>query len=172
MQFATGKYNRGIEMDHRPVRKKNRLENYDYSQPGYYFVTVCTEDRKLLLGTVTKSDAAHSSEVILSHAGVVTAEAIQAMSNVYQNVTVEKYVIMPNHFHMILSFHESEQPLPDLSRVVQQTKRRVSKILGMSIWQSHYFDRVIRGEADYRAVWEYIDNNPTKWSLDKYYNEG
>ena len=44
--------------------------------------------------------------------------------------------------------------------------------LGKPIWQAHYYDRVIRGDADFQAVWTYIDNNPTKWSLDKYYNEG
>ena len=42
---------------------------------------------------------------------------------------------------------------------------------GSSIWQTHYYDRVIRNEADFQAVWKYIDDNPTKWSLDQYYKE-
>ena len=159
-------------MKNRPVRKANRLENYDYSQPGYYYVTVCTEDRKPILGYVTKSDEAHQSSVILYQTGIVTEDAIRAIPTVYPGVRVEKYVIMPNHFHMILSFSETGQPLPNLSQVVQQTKRRVSMALGKPIWQAHYYDRVIRGDADFQAVWTYIDNNPTKWSLDKYYNEG
>ena len=159
-------------MKKRPVRKPNRLKNFDYSLPGFYYVTVCTDQRKSILGYVTKSDEAHPSAVVLSHAGIVTDEAIRAIPAVYPGVKVEKYVVMPNHFHMILSFSETEQPLPNLSQVVQQTKRRVSVSLGESIWQSHYYDRVIRGECDFQAVWTYIDNNPTKWSLDKYYNEG
>ena len=158
-------------MKKRPVRKATRLENYDYSQPGYYYVTVCAEDRKPILGHVTKSDEAHQSSVILYRAGIVTEDAIRAIPTVYPGVRVEKYVIMPNHFHLILSFSETGRPLPNLSQVVQQTKRRVSMVLGKPIWQAHYYDRVIRGDADFQAVWTYIDNNPTKWSLDKYYSE-
>ncbi len=159
-------------MEKRSVRKANRLENYDYSQPGYYYVTVCTEDRKPILSHITKSDEVHSSTVILYHAGILTDEAIRAIPSVYPGVQVEKYVIMPNHFHVILSFNETNHALPNLSQVVQQTKRRVSIRLGKSIWQSHYYDRIIRDESDFQAVWAYIDNNPTKWSLDKYFSEG
>ena len=159
-------------MTNRPVRKANRLESYDYSQPGFYFVTVCTDERKSILGHVTKNDVSQQSSVVLSHAGIVTEEAICVIPSIYPGVKVEKYVIMPNHFHMILSFSETGQPLPNLSQIVQQTKRRVSVALGKRIWQSHYYDRVIRGETDFQAVWTYIDNNPTKWSMDKYYNEG
>ena len=158
-------------MENRPVRKRNRLENYDYSQPGYYYVTVCTEGRKPILAQVTKSDEARAAEVILQRAGFLTDEAIQAIPRVYSGVTVEKYVIMPNHFHMLLAFAETEQNLPSLSTIIQQTKRRVSMKFGSSIWQTHYYDRVIRNEADFQAVWKYIDDNPTKWSLDQYYKE-
>ena len=158
-------------MENRPVRKQNRLENYDYSQPGYYYVTVCTEGRKPILAQVTKSDEARAAEVILQRAGLLTDEAIQAIPSVYSGVTVEKYVIMPNHFHMLLAFAETEQNLPSLSTIIQQTKRRVSMKFGSSIWQTHYYDRVIRNEADFQAVWKYIDDNPTKWSLDQYYKE-
>ena len=158
-------------MENRPVRKRNRLENYDYSQPGYYYVTVCTEGRKPILAQVTKSDEARAAEVILQRAGLLTDEAIQAIPSVYSGVTVEKYVIMPNHFHMLLAFAETEQNLPSLSTIIQQTKRRVSMKFGSSIWQTHYYDRVIRNEADFQAVWKYIDDNPTKWSLDQYYKE-
>ena len=158
-------------MENRPVRKRNRLENYDYSQPGYYYVTVCTEGRKPILAQVTKSDETRAAEVILQRAGLLTEEAIQAIPSVYSGVTVEKYVIMPNHFHMLLAFAETEQKLPSLSTIIQQTKRRVSMKFGSSIWQTHYYDRVIRNEADFQAVWKYIDDNPTKWSLDQYYKE-
>ena len=158
-------------MEKRPVRKTNRLPCYDYTAPGYYFVTVCTADRKQILGGVTKADEAHRSTVLLSRIGVLTNEAICAIPGVYPGVTVEKYVIMPNHFHMILVFSEAKDPVLSLSRVIQQTKRRVSKSQGGTIWQAHYYDHVIRDEADFKAVWEYIDNNPTKWSLDQYFYE-
>ena len=154
-----------------PKRKPTRLRTYSYSNVGYYFITICAENKEKMFGKIVGGGTLDAPLVQLTEIGKAIDDHVQSTNRI-PGVVVDKYVIMPNHFHMILSFHESEQSLPDLSRVVQQTKRRVSKILGMSIWQSHYFDRVIRGEADYRAVWEYIDNNPTKWSLDKYYNEG
>ena len=159
-------------MEHRPVRKANRLETFDYSTPAYYFVTVCTLDRKPLLSRVTNADESHRARVILTNLGKETENAIHSISKAYPGVGVEKYVIMPNHFHVILSFSASCENLPNLSRVVQQTKRLVSKKAGFPVWQSHFYDHVIRDEADFQSIWTYIDNNPTKWSLDQYYYEG
>ncbi len=159
-------------MEQRPVRKPNRLAYYDYTKPGYYFVTVCTLNRKPVLGRVSKSDESQSAAVLLSPIGILTEQSIRRISTVYPGVNLEKYVIMPNHFHLILSFSATQHSLPNLSRVIQQTKRKVSIQAGESVWQSHFYEHVIRNEADYQSAWTYIDNNPTKWSLDKYYHEG
>ncbi len=155
----------------RPTRKPNRLEAYDYTSPGYYHVVFCTQNRECLLGTVTKSDEAHASELQLSAYGKAVEEALFAIPGIYHGVWLEKYVIMPNHVHLILAFSDVGEPLPHLSRVIQQTKRRVSVRVGRPIWQTHYYDQIIRSEAEYRDIWEYIENNPTKWSLDQYYSE-
>ena len=152
-----------------PVRKKNRLQTYDYQTPGYYFLTFCTADRACLLGYVTEADETRPSRVVLSDAGIVVEESIRAIPDHYAGVLLDKYVIMPNHVHMILVFQDTGRPCPAISRIVQQLKGVITKRLGKNIWQIHFHDHVIRGETDYREIWEYIDNNPAKWALDRYY---
>ena len=152
-----------------PERKKNRLQSYDYQTPGYYFITFCTNDRACLLGRVTEADETRRSFVVLSEAGVVVDQAIRSIPAHYSNVTLDKYVIMPNHVHLILVLRDAGKPCPGVSRIVQQLKGVITKRLGKNIWQIHFHDHVIRNEQDYREIWQYIDNNPTKWSLDRYY---
>lgn len=81
-----------------PQRKNIRLNDYDYSQNGAYFVTVCVKGKHELLGEV----GANCVRPVLSEIGVVVDNEISALSNVYKNVTVNKYVVMPNHIHMII----------------------------------------------------------------------
>ena len=153
----------------RPVRKANRLESYDYSVPGYYFITFCTEDHACILGWVTPCGELQQGEMVLNQAGEVVRQAILNIPNSYPGVLLDKFVIMPNHVHLILVLQDIGSSLPSVSRIVQQTKGLVTKRLGKQIWQIHFHDHIIRGEADYREIWEYIDNNPAKWALDKYF---
>ena len=96
-----------------PQRKPTRLKAYDYSTPGAYFVTICTEDRKCIL----------------------SAPTMEAVPN-----------------------------------AVSALKRLVNRALGRNIWQRSYHDHVIRGEADDREIWQYIDTNPARWAEDRYYS--
>ena len=78
---------------------------------------------------------------------------------------------------MILSLaHRSGRiisaPTKAIPTIVGQMKRAVSKMAGFPIWQKGYHDHIIRSEADYRRIWEYIDTNPAKWREDCYYKEG
>ena len=85
-----------------PDRKKNRLENYDYSQNGAYFITICTRDRKKILSEIVGADTIRPYEIILSQYGKIVDKAINNIANIYENISVDKYVIMPDHVHMIL----------------------------------------------------------------------
>lgn len=152
-----------------PERKKNRLQSFDYQTPGYYFITFCTNDRACLLGHVTEADELRRSFAVLSETGVVVDQAIRSIPAHYSGVALDKYVIMPNHVHLILVLRDTGKPCPSISRIVQQLKGAITKRLGRNIWQIHFHDHVIRNEHDYREIWQYIDNNPTKWSLDRYY---
>ena len=157
-------------MNNRPVRKPNRLHQYDYSLPGYYFITVCTKNRQKIFGEIVSTGETTAPSIILNSCGRIVDEAILSIPDVYHDVKVEKYVIMPNHVHLLLSL-SGNPPLPSISQIIQQTKRRVSKNIGKPVWQEHFYDHVIRNEADYLEVWQYIDGNPAKWALDKYFQK-
>lgn len=125
-------------MSELPKRKQIRIQDYDYSTSGAYFIAVCITDRKPIL-QITKH---------------------------YPMMSVDKYCVMPDHIHMILSINTDEDgrqiASPTVSTVVGHMKRWVSMQIGYSIWQKSFIDRVIRNDRGYRAVWEYIENNPTK----------
>ena len=84
-----------------PQRKKNRLEDFDYSTPGAYFITICTENRRNLLGKIVGGGALDAPQTQLSEEGKLVEKYIRSGDRV-ANVTVDKFVIMPNHIHMIL----------------------------------------------------------------------
>ena len=90
------------------------------------------------------------------------------MNTIYPNVCVDKFCIMPDHIHLIVCIVADEkvrtQFAPTLSRIIKQFKGSVTKQLGVSVWQKSFLERVIRNEAGYREVWQYIDNNPRKLS--------
>ena len=92
--------------------------------------------------------------------------AILQIPEHYPMISVDKYCVMPDHIHMILSINTDEDgrqiAAPTVSTVVGHIKRWVSMQLGQSIWQKSFIDRVIRNDKGYRAVWEYIENNPVK----------
>ena len=157
-----------------PKRKPNRLKNFDYSSAGAYFVTACTEDRKCLLGKIVGEDIILPNyRVQLSRYGKTVDNAIKNISAHYGNVTVDKYVIMPNHVHLILMYENSGRIIssPTVSTVVGQMKRYASKEAGISLWQRSFHDHVIRNEEDYLKIWEYIDTNALKWEKDCFYND-
>ena len=123
------------------------------------------------------ADIIRPHALTLSQYGCFVEEAIQNISHHYVGVTVDKYVVMPNHVHMILKLSYKDgrmisAPTKEIPIVVGQMKRIVSKRAGFPIWQKSYHDHIIRDEADYRRIWEYIDTNPAKWREDCYYEEG
>ena len=149
-------------MNQLPIRKTIRIENYDYSTPCAYFITVCTANRKPILWNV----GAATCRPNLSTIGAVVETAILQIPEHYPMISVDKYCVMPDHIHMILSINPDEDgrqiAAPTVSTVVGHMKRWVSMQLGQSIWQKSFIDRVIRNDKGYRAVWEYIENNPVK----------
>ena len=149
-------------MNDLPKRKQLRIEDYDYSTPGAYFITVCVHNRKPILWNVGAATCRPS----LSKIGSVVETAILQIPEHYPAVSVDKYCVMPDHIHMILSINTDEDgrqvAAPTVSTVVGHMKRWVSMQIGHSIWQKSFIDRVIRNDQGYRAVWEYIENNPIK----------
>ena len=156
-----------------PVRKPNRLPNFDYNAPGGYFITICTQDRKNLFWADVGASIARPQNPVLSRYGVIVDEAIREIPLHYPTISVDHYVVMPNHIHLLLQINTDADGramlAPTISRVVQQMKGIVTKQIGCSIWQKLFHDHVIRSEKDYLKIWEYIDNNPAKWKEDCFY---
>ena len=141
-------------------RKRNRLEGYDYGQPGVYFVTICVKDRRKLLGSIVGADAHIGPQIELSDLGRIADAYLQSMDG------VEKYCVMPNHIHLLLRSDGDGPPIPQR---IRSFKILVSKACGTTLFQRSYYDHIIRGERDYREIWQYIENNPLKWQLDEFY---
>lgn len=160
-----------------PKRKRNRLEGYDYAQPNYYYVTVCAKDRKALFWEFPYRRGAHCApaEISLSPIGEIVEQAIFNIPKIYKSVQIDKYVVMPNHIHLILIFQADAcgraMRAPTLSTVIGQMKGYATKKCGTPIWQKSFYDSVICSQKAYEEIWNYIDGNPLKWQDDEYYNK-
>ena len=141
-----------------PKRKWPRLREYDYSSEGYYYLTLCTKNRKCLLSEIRLNEY-DEARVALTQIGSVVESYIRSIPG------IDKYVIMPNHIHMIV-YKTNGKPI---ATDIRSFKGLVTKKIGESIWQDYYYDHVIRNEADYLEKWRYIDENPAKWATDEYH---
>ena len=145
-------------------KKRRRLKNYDYSSNGAYFITFCTFDKVNQFWT--EDGFTNLQDITLSSFGIIMQTAIENIPSIYPNVSVDHYVIMPNHVHMILVLSDSQISVPV---IINQLKRNATKQIGYSIFQRSYHDHIIRNQADYEKIWEYIEDNPRKWNEDTYY---
>lgn len=150
-----------------PKRKEIRIIDFNYATPSAYFITICTAERKPILWDIVGADIIRPENLPLSKIGAVVEQGIGQISDHYQNVSIDKYCIMPDHIHMILSIHAEENgrilSAPTVSAVVGSMKRWVSKQVGRSLWQKSFYDHIIRNSQDYNEIWTYIENNPKKF---------
>ena len=144
-------------------RKNPRLKDYDYTSGGYYFITICTADKKHFFGEIEED------KIQLNEIGKLAYDNIENLEKIYETIKIDKFVVMPNHIHMIIIIDKGTDLT--LSRITKQYKEWITKTIKKSIWQKSYYDHIIRNEKDYYRIWKYIDENVLKWSLDKYYNE-
>ena len=152
-----------------PKRKPIRIENYDYSTPGAYFITICTANREHIFWSPVGADIIRPENVPQSSAGKLAEQGILQMANHYENVSVDKYCVMPDHIHLILRIEPDiggrMVSAPTVSTVVGSMKRWISKQIGRPIWQKSFYEHVIRNRQDYNEIWKYIENNPLKYLL-------
>ena len=148
-------------------RHSNRIKGYDYSQNGAYFITVCTKDRKKILSYIVGDGSP-----VPKPYGIVAEKIIAQIPIKYPSVAVDKYVIMPDHIHMLLRFDMNcgtGNPSPTLGNVMGWYKYQVTKQInqqsnskGERVFQRSYYDHVIRNQHDYDEIWQYIENTPMK----------
>ena len=174
-----------MNMDNQlPIRKSLRMSCYDYNTPGAYFLTFCTHRRKYILSRIV--GAIHESpEPQLTICGRILDEVMQNIPE-HLHVTIDRYVIMPNHVHLIAVITE-EDGLREIRKSPLRSRSIMSKLIGyikmnaskairqrygdVAVWQRGYHDHVIRNREDYTALAEYIQTNPIRWELDKLYSE-
>ncbi len=158
-----------------PARKINRLAAYDYSQGGVYFVTICTQDRHQIL-----SDIVGDGVPVPKPVGEIAEEYLHKIPEKYPSVSIDQYVIMPDHIHILLDICSggTGNPSPTIGKVIGWYKYHVTKCAnlifdcaGKRIFQRSYYDHVVRNQADYDETWQYIENNPRQWLLDKSFRQ-
>ncbi len=171
-----------------PQRKHLRLDNYDYSQAGYYFVTICTHNRSKILGEIVGNDAL----VVPSAVGKIVSNNWNNISRLDDKIITDAFCLMPNHIHGIIILEAAEQSiqidkkygfetterwghrsLPGIIRDFKSVTTRLYNKLAIgqknSLWQKSYYDHIIRSESELQKTREYIYNNPRQWNFDKYY---
>ncbi len=164
-----------------PDRKRLRLKDFDYSTSGAYFITVCTRGRKNILSRIVGGDVLDAPKnVELLPYGEIAKKYINQLNDFYDDIKVDRYVVMPNHIHIILFVFEngaSRTSPPTtkqhsiVSRFVSTYKRFCNKEYGENIWQRGFYDHVIRGREDYEEIVRYIYDNPARWYYDELYVE-
>ena len=114
-----------------------------------------------------------SENVYLTNLGIIAQQSIEKIPKHYPAISVDHYVIMPNHIHLLLQINTDVNGrsliAPTISTVVRLMKGAVSKQAGFPVWQKGFYDHVIRNDKDYQDIWNYIEGNPDKWKEDKLY---
>jgi len=158
-------------------RKTTRLHGYDYNTPGTYFLTLCVLNRSCLLSRINECNILDGPKLELSPYGITAARYINQLHDFYDNISVESYVIMPNHIHILLSVLDPTSTASTIqnsvvSRFVSTFKRFCNKEYGQNIWQPRFHDHIIRNQQDFDQHMKYIYENPFTWHKDEFYSEG
>jgi len=173
-------------------RKSLRLQNYNYSHPGYYFVTICTKKMVHCLGYV------QNGEMHLSEIGEIIKNEWVRTGTIRTNVELDQWVIMPNHIHGIIIINNDNNIVGthcsaslhvldyyknhfgpqrnNLSSIIRGFKSATTNQihqLGYSNfrWQPRFHDHIIRNIQSLDHIRSYIMNNPEKWYMDEYNTE-
>ena len=187
-----------------PKRKSTRLKNFDYSSVGAYFVTICVRDRMQILSEIVRTDLTSADKTIgiavgeglappeitvkLKPCGEIVKEQLQLIETRFLGVTVEDYVIMPDHIHAIVFLHKKAggaspsptfddaacalqggaSPSPTLNDVIcafkSLTSRSCKQKFGVEkIFQRSFAEHIVRDGDDYETRRKYIYENPMRW---------
>jgi putative transposase len=174
-------------LDHRIHHRRSiRLKGLDYTQPGAYFVTICTFQRDEIFGEVVES------EMRLNPSGEIIRDEWFKTVQIWPNVELheDEFVIMPNHVHGIIWIVETDSAgatrrvaptkgsrtlVPGsigaiLGQFKSITAKRINVVRGtpgVSVWQRNYYEHIIRNENELKNIWDYIDTNPLRWQEDQ-----
>ncbi len=171
-------------------RKSYRLSRWDYRNPGYYFVTICTTNRRQYFGEIIHG------KMFLNTVGGMIKCFWTTIPDHFDNVSIDIFIIMPNHIHGIIHIHRRDvawqrpydnrknikflniSPKPkSLPAIIRSYKSIASKTIHQKYpninftWQPRYYDHIIRNEKSLNQIRQYIKDNPAKWETDEYYSK-
>ena len=180
----------GDIMEDLKKRKTTRLNGADYNRNQAVFLTICTKERQCILSRIVGTGVLDGPQIELTKYGQIADKYINQLNDFYDDLSVESYVIMPNHIHIMLWVKGAENgpsrtpvtdgpsrtPVPTVqnsipSRFVSTFKRFCNKEYGVNIWQYRSNDHIIRNRQDYDEHLRYIYENPMRWYYDELYAE-
>jgi REP element-mobilizing transposase RayT len=157
-----------------PRRKSLRLRQYDYSQAGAYFVTICTHDRRHLLGRI------EGGKIQVNACGQIIRTVWENLAIKFKDIGLDAFVVMPNHIHGIIIVGAQfiaptvgvMNHAPTLGDIVRSFKAISTRLIRKNHnkgfnWQRNYYEHVIRDETSLNRIREYILTNPLRWDLDR-----
>lgn len=160
-------------------RRSIRLKGYDYSQPGAYFVTICSYNREPIFGKIV------DGEMALNRYGRIVSADWHNLPKRHPHIDLGAFIAMPNHVHGIVVIKDAlvrvdsrlvsgtarRKPLPEIVRGFKTfSSRRVNRarrVVGIPVWQRNYWEHVIRNQEAFNRIHEYILTNPKRWLLDR-----
>ena len=169
-------------------RRSIRLKEYDYTNPNWYYVTICTYNRNNIFGEVKNGKA------ILNEFGKIVDEEWLRTKEIRNNIDLDCHVIMPNHFHgiLIIESRDTARCVPtkenenrkfgelqrgSLSAIIRSFKSAITKRINelrkspnKEVWQKGFYEHIIRNETDLFNIRKYIELNPLQWEIDEYYS--
>ena len=164
-----------------PKRKHPRLDNYDYSSAGAYFITICTQNRRCVLSRIVGRGLAPAETTAIEYTslGEIAEKQLFLLADRYPYLTIDQYVIMPNHIHAILILNgetAGASPRPTLTDIVCTYKSLTTRECKKSgfrekLFQTSFYEHIIRSREDYEEIVKYIYENPIRWYYDELYTE-
>lgn len=169
----------------RPHRKSLRLTGYDYRTDGIYYLTVCIAGRRPILSCISKKadGGIYYAETVLTNQGKIVERYLHSIPEAYPSVRLLSYVIMPDHLHMILHlcadaetasradgrvgrpYEHSVPRTVAVGRIVASFKRLTRRASADIVWQTGFYDHIIRSEDDLSIKMDYIQSNPLRYLL-------
>ncbi len=147
-------------------RKSARLSGFDYSQAGAYFVTVCSHNKNCIFGRIVDTNM-RSNKL-----GMLVVSAWKELPQRYPFISLDRWVLMPNHFHGIVCLNGDNLNKKSLSEIISAFKAistsQARKIFNRysSLWQRGFYEHIIRDDDDLFRVRQYIVDNPVQWAVD------
>ena len=164
-----------------PKRKHPRLKKYDYSSPGAYFITICTDKRKCVLSEIVGRGLAPAETEAVRYTafGKIARTQLLLLNNRFPTLCIDKYVIMPNHIHVIIVLDNKTagaSPRPTVMDIISAYKSLTTKEVKKTgfkekLFQDSFYEHIIRDREDYEETVKYICENPIKWYYDELYTE-